>query len=86
MPCLSAPSRVLLAIGALTSILALACNPGIRGVRRDGGASRDAMVSLDCNQDADGDGIADAYEGRAEGIDTDLDATPDYQDPDSDQD
>lgn len=36
--------------------------------------------------DADGDGIADEFEGRADGIDTDSDGTPDYLDADSDND
>jgi len=36
--------------------------------------------------DADGDGITDEDEGRAEGVDTDGDTLPDYRDTDSDND
>jgi len=36
--------------------------------------------------DADGDGIADVHEGRADNVDTDGDGTPDYLDDDSDGD
>lgn len=37
-------------------------------------------------EDADGDMIADADEGRSEGTDTDKDGTPDFEDEDSDGD
>lgn len=38
------------------------------------------------DQDSDGDGIADYDEGRADGVDTDHDGTPDWADADSDGD
>ncbi len=47
-------------------------------VNRDGG-----IVAA---PDADGDGISDADEGRADNVDTDMDGTPDYLDLDSDGD
>ena len=46
------------------------------------GSSNDASGS----GDLDGDGISDADEGRAEGVDTDHDGIPDYRDLDSDGD
>ena len=40
----------------------------------------------DASSDLDGDGISDAEEGRADGVDTDHDGIPDYRDLDSDGD
>ncbi len=43
-------------------------------------------TTIPMGRDEDGDGIADEFEGRASGTDTDGDGTPDYQDTDSDGD
>jgi hypothetical protein len=42
--------------------------------------------NADGSGDVDGDGISDADEGRADGVDTDHDGIPDYRDLDSDGD
>ena len=71
---------------AVAAALAMAtgCNPGRVGPRRDGGTGDGATTA---NQpDADGDGIWDSWEGRADMVDTDGDGTPDYLDLDSDGD
>ncbi len=71
---------------AVAAALAMAtgCNPGRVGPRRDGGTGDGATAA---NQpDADGDGIWDSWEGRADMVDTDGDGTPDYLDLDSDGD
>ncbi|MCS6798945.1 MAG: hypothetical protein NZ898_10510 [Myxococcota bacterium] len=64
-------------------VLATACSPDTTAPRRtpgrDGGEGPAAP-------DADGDGISDAHEGRADGVDSDGDGTPDYLDDDSDGD
>jgi len=75
--------RALVFLGLLSLSLS-ACDPGGGGdgPLRDGGG--DGFV--DDDRDTDGDGIADASEGRAERTDTDGDGTPDYQDEDSDGD
>lgn len=52
--------------------------PGRDGGLVDGGG--------DGTADADGDGISDDREGRASGLDTDGDGTPDFRDTDSDGD
>jgi hypothetical protein len=70
-------------IVTLSLLLLLSCSPsGSRtGGRPD--AAGDTMVAV---EDADGDTISDADEGRAENRDTDADGIPDYLDPDSDDD
>jgi hypothetical protein len=50
---------------------------------RDSGAEEDGAI---VESDADGDGISDAHEGAGEGVDSDFDGIPDYQDDDSDND
>jgi hypothetical protein len=74
----------LLLVGlALTS--ATACQPGGGGSgRRDSGTVADGGTPG--ASDADGDGIADVWEGATDGVDTDGDGTPDYRDSDSDDD
>jgi len=53
----------------------------------DGGPTKRKPKDTTANcADADGDGISDEDEGRAEKIDTDGDGTPDYLDDDSDND
>jgi hypothetical protein len=63
----------------------------------DGGMEMDAFVDYDAGPppadaswdpfgDSDGDGISDFHEGRASDRDTDVDGTPDYLDPDADND
>lgn len=64
--------------------LSLACSPGGGGGTDDAGPRLDGDVPPD--RDADGDGIGDDWEGRADNIDTDGDGTPDYEDTDSDGD
>ncbi|MDB4964201.1 MAG: hypothetical protein JWP01_4200 [Myxococcales bacterium] len=54
----------------------IGCGPAVSGGDDTGGD----------DQDTDGDLIADAHEGRAEGTDTDADGTPDFEDEDSDGD
>jgi hypothetical protein len=44
------------------------------------------VAGLTCADDADGDSIPDAVEGRCTVVDTDADGTPDYRDLDSDGD
>lgn len=78
---LSMKSNILLfALGIFAMVLG-ACGP------RDGG---DGNLNNNSNTpgcpDADGDGICDADEGRAQSVDTDGDGTPDYLDLDSDDD
>lgn len=63
--------------------LSLACSPGGGGGGSDGGGL-DGDVPPE--RDADGDGIGDDWEGRADNVDTDGDGTPDYLDTDSDDD
>ena len=43
-------------------------------------------AGLTCSDDADGDTIPDLVEGRCASVDTDSDGSPDYIDPDSDND
>ncbi|MBI5537557.1 MAG: hypothetical protein HY898_32845 [Deltaproteobacteria bacterium] len=50
------------------------------------GEPGEAEAALPCYPDSDNDGIPDSVEGAAEGVDTDGDGTPDYQDLDSDAD
>ncbi len=50
------------------------------------GASPNGGDDVGSGDDADGDSISDADEGRASGLDTDHDGTPDYLDDDSDND
>lgn len=67
-------------------LLALACDPaGGTGPMRDGGPVPDGGDPGPL-RDADGDGIGDDWEGRADNVDTDGDGTPDYLDTDSDGD
>ncbi len=72
-----------LTLVVFTAIFALACSPGGRHGTHDGGPGSDGATP---QADADGDGISDADEGRAENRDTDLDGIPDYLDDDSDGD
>ncbi len=58
----------------------MACGPG-----KDNPGNGDGGPPSDL-PDADGDGIADVDEGRANDVDTDGDGTPDYLDDDSDGD
>lgn len=69
-------------------VLALAgCDPGAATrVHRDGGSGGGGDSGGSMLPDADGDGIPDQYEGRADNVDTDGDGTPDYLDDDSDLD
>ncbi|MFT5353281.1 MAG: hypothetical protein ACI9KE_000479 [Polyangiales bacterium] len=65
-------------------IILLACDPsGPPNPGRDGGI---VDGGVDGTADADGDGISDEREGRASGLDTDGDGTPDFRDTDSDDD
>jgi hypothetical protein len=69
---------------ALAAIGTVACAPGeatdpAENENANGNASG-------CVGDADGDGICDEHEDRADAVDTDGDATPDYLDLDSDGD
>ena len=61
-------------------VLALGCDPGPSG--GDGGGDDAGSPAVD----TDGDTLSDAQEGARDGIDTDGDGTPDYQDLDSDGD
>ncbi len=71
----------LVVVVALSMVWA-GCNPtGPRSLRDGGGDG--AVLDL---PDADGDGIGDVWEGRADNVDTDNDGTPDYLDDDSDGD
>jgi len=75
--------RGLLAVAVALSMAWTGCNPtGPRVPRRDGGGDG-SVIDL---PDADGDGIGDVWEGRADNVDTDNDGTPDYLDDDSDGD
>jgi hypothetical protein len=58
---------------------------GTGGAAGQGGAGGAPPMSI-CPPDADGDTLSDEIEGRALGIDTDKDGTPDYLDLDSDND
>src|SRR5262245_39346926 len=74
---------VTLGLASLLGVLLVAgpaCGPSSSG-GGDGG-----MDALPPQPDEDGDGISDADEGRAQGVDTDGDGTPDYLDMDSDGD
>src|SRR5690606_23373616 len=71
-----------LVIAVVLSMVWAGCNPAGPRVTRDGGDDG-AVLGL---PDADGDGIADVWEGRADNVDTDNDGTPDYLDDDSDGD
>jgi hypothetical protein len=68
---------------SMAIVLALAgCSPTRPVGTRDGGEDGGAIEL----PDADGDGIGDEWEGARDGVDTDGDGTPDYQDSDSDGD
>lgn len=73
--------RLSLGIVFMLSLSTAACGPSQSGV--DGG---DEDAQLPPQPDADGDGISDEDEGRAQGVDTDADGTPDWEDDDSDAD
>ncbi len=63
----------------------VACDPSPGGDADAG--RRDALTDARIAQpDEDGDFISDADEGRADGVDTDADGVPDFQDLDSDGD
>ncbi len=62
--------------------LGLGCDPGGPPPSRDGSPG-DAGVAA---SDADGDTISDADEGARDGVDTDGDGMPDFEDLDSDND
>jgi hypothetical protein len=73
---------VLLAASALVGVVG--CDGGTRA--RPDGSMGAPDTGDQWSSDADGDGIPDRYEGRAEGVDTDGDGIPDYLDDDSDGD
>lgn len=70
----------------LSLMLVLACDPSPPMVNRDGGIDGSVDANDPPAADADGDGIGDNWEGRADGTDTDGDGTPDFRDTDSDGD
>jgi hypothetical protein len=59
---------------------------GVSGASGASGAAGAAGAPSLCPPDADGDGLSDDLEGKAEGRDTDGDGIPDYLDLDSDGD
>ncbi|MDY0000855.1 MAG: VWA domain-containing protein [Polyangia bacterium] len=78
-------SRILLL--KLAALLGLAaCGPSDSGTPGNGNNNNNNNTVQACVSDADGDGICDEHEGRAQNVDTDGDGTPDYQDLDSDGD
>lgn len=52
----------------------------------DGARPQPDVGPIDPALDQDGDGISDVHEGRADGVDSDGDGTPDHLDDDSDND
>ncbi|MDQ3034424.1 MAG: VWA domain-containing protein [Myxococcota bacterium] len=78
-------NRFLILLVALAMASVVGCDEtGVRP-RRDGSVADDDARASDL-PDADGDGIPDLYEGRADDVDTDGDGVPDYLDDDSDGD
>src|SRR4051812_33749754 len=72
-------------VGAL--MLAVAACGGGNDVLSDAGAVPDGGgTCFPLPTDDDGDGISDIDEGRAQGRDTDMDGTEDWEDADSDGD
>jgi len=72
-------------VGALAGVVGCAPDKG-HTTSRDSGPGGGTDGGMTDVRDEDGDGISDAWEGRADNTDTDGDGTPDYLDLDSDGD